>query len=209
MVQRESIDERLDEMSKTIGEVSSRISKVAPFLKNFIVDSNIPTSIQVIYRHFDETRVLREKKENLEAQLRGINEKINTLKRKVEEKNSEMSEFLRSVDVVDEDSFIEKNKTIERQNYLDKTIAEKKEYIQLRVGLGDSYYKFIESVKSSSQEENHQKLDGASKRLSELNIEKDQLLQTIGETKTQVDYLVNNEDMSKQQTELEIRSTKN
>ena len=84
MVQRESIDERLDEMSKTIGEVSSRISKVAPFLKNFIVDSNIPTSIQVIYRHFDETRVLREKKENLEAQLRGINEKINTLKRKVE-----------------------------------------------------------------------------------------------------------------------------
>ena len=204
MVQRESIDERLDEMSKTIGEVSSRISKVAPFLKNFIVDSNIPTSIQVIYRHFDETRVLREKKENLEAQLRGINEKINTWKRKVEEKNSEMSEFLRSVDVVDEDSFIEKNKTIERQNYLDKTIAEKKEYIQLRVGLGDSYYKFIESVKSSSQEENHQKLDGASKRLTELNIEKDQLLQTIGETKTQVDYLVNNEDMSKQLTELEI-----
>ena len=208
MVQRESIDERLDEMSKTIGEVSSRISKVAPFLKNFIVDSNIPTSIQVIYRHFDETRVLREKKENLEAQLRGINEKINTLKRKVEEKNSEMSEFLRSVDVVDEESFIEKNKTIERQNYLDKTIAEKKEYIQLRVGLGDSYYKFIESVKSSSQEENHQKLDGASKRLTELNIEKDQLLQTIGETKTQVDYLVNNEDMSKQQTELEIRRQK-
>ena len=204
MVQRESIDERLDEMSKTIGEVSSRISKVAPFLKNFIVDSNIPTSIQVIYRHFDETRVLREKKENLEAQLRGINEKINTLKRKVEEKNGEMSEFLRSVDVVDEESFIEKNKTIERQNYLDKTIAEKKEYIQLRVGLGESYYKFIESVKSSSQEENHQKLDGASKRLTELNIEKDQLLQTIGETKTQVDYLVNNEDMSKQLTELEI-----
>jgi uncharacterized protein YhaN len=204
MVQRESIDERLDEMSKTIGEVSSRISKVAPFLKNFIVDSNIPTSIQVIYRHFDETRVLREKKENLEAQLRGVNEKINTLKRKIEVKNGEMSEFLRSVDVVDEESFIEKNKTIERQNYLDKTIAEKKEYIQLRVGLGDYYHKFIESVKASSQEENHQKLDGVSKKLSELNIEKDQLLQTIGETKTQVDYLVDNEDMSKKQTELEI-----
>ncbi|MBT3517306.1 MAG: hypothetical protein HN465_06975, partial [Nitrospina sp.] len=174
----------------------------------FIVDSNIPTSIQVIYRHFDETRILREKKENLEAQLRGVNEKINRLNRKIEEKNGEVSEFLKSVDVVDEDSFIEKNKNVERKKYLDRLIAEKKEYIQLRVGLGGAYYKFIESVKSSSQEENHQKLDGASKRLTELNIEKDQLLQTIGETKTQVDYLVNNEDMSKQQTELEIRRQK-
>ena len=204
MVQRESIDERLGDMSKTAEDVSRRIEKIAPFLKNFVVDRDIPTSIQVICRHFDEMRISIGEKENLEAQGRGLTEKINSLKRKIEEKNGELSEFLRSADAVDEDGFIEQSKTVERKKYLDGVIAEKKGFIQSRVGLGDVYDKFIESIKSSSLEENHQKLSSVSRRLSELNAEKDQLLQLIGETKTRVDYLVDNEDMSKQQAKLEI-----
>ncbi len=204
MVQRESIDERLGDMSKTTEDVSRRIEKIAPFLKNFVVDRDIPTSIQVICRHFDEMRISIGEKENLEAQGRGLTEKINSLKRKIEEKNGELSEFLRSADALDEDGFIEQSKTVERKKYLEGIIAEKKGFIQSRVGLGDVYDKFIESIKSSSLEENHQKLSSVSRRLSELNAEKDQLLQLIGETKTRVDYLVDNEDMSKQQAKLEI-----
>ena len=204
MVQRESIDERLSDMSKTTEDVSRRIEKIAPFLKNFVVDRDIPTSIQLICRHFDEMRILIGKRENIETQGRVLTEKINSLKRKIEEKNGELSEFLSSAGVLDEDTFIEKSKTVERKKYLDGIIAEKKGYIQSRVGLGDVYDKFIESIKSSSLEENHQKLSSVSRRLSELNAEKDQLLQLIGETKTRVDYLVDNEDMSKQQAKLEI-----
>jgi len=103
IVQKESIDERLANMSKTIEEVSRRIEKIAPSLKNFVVDIDMPTSIQVICRHFDEARILREKRENLEAQCRGLIEKIKVLTRKIEEKNFELSGFLRSVDAVDED----------------------------------------------------------------------------------------------------------
>ncbi len=208
MVQKESIDERLSDMSKTIEDVSQRIEKVAPFFKNFVVDKDIPTSIQVICRHFDKMRILIGERENLEAQGRGLVEKIKSLKRKIEEKNDELSEFLRSVDALDEDSFIEKSKTVAGKKYLDGIIVEKKGYIQSRVGLGDVYVKFIESVKSSSLEENHQQLNSVSRRLSELNAEKDQLLQLIGETKTRVDYLVDNENMSKQQAELEISRQK-
>ena len=204
MVQRESIDERLSDMSKTTEDVSRRIEKIAPFLKNFVVDRDIPTSIQLICRHFDEMRILIGKRENIETQGRVLTEKINSLRRKIEEKNGELSEFLSSAGVLDEDTFIEKSKTVERKKYLDGIIAEKKGYIQSRVGLGDVYDKFIESIKSSSLEENHQKLSSVSKRLSELNAEKDQLLQLIGETKTRVDYLVDNEDMSKQQAKLEV-----
>jgi len=204
MVQRESIDERLSDMSKTIEDVSRRIEKIAPFLKNFVVDRDIPTSIQVICRHFDEMRTLIGKRGNLETQGRVLAEKINSLKRKIEEKNGELSEFLRSADTLDEDSFIEKSKTVGREKGLDGIVAEKKGYIQSRVGLGDVRDKFIKSVKSSSLEENHQELNSISNSLSELNTEKDQLLQLIGETKTRVDYLVGNEDMSKQQAKLEI-----
>ena len=204
MVQRESIDERLSDMSKTIEEVSRRIEKIAPFLKNYIIDNDIPTNIQVICRHFDEARTSREKRENFEAQGRGLTEKISALTRKIEEKNGELSDFLKSIDVVDEDSMIEKNKTFGRKKYLDGIITGKKGYIPSRVRLGATYDEFIESVKSSSPEENHQKLKGVSNSLSELNAEKDQLLQVLGETKTRVDYLIDNEDMSKQQAELEI-----
>ena len=204
MVQRESIDERLSDMSKTIEEVSRRIEKIAPFLKNYIIDNDIPTNIQVICRHFDEARISREKRENLEVQGRGLTEKISALTRKIEEKNGELSDFLKSVGVVGEDSFIEKNKTFERKKYLDGIITEKKGYIQPRVRLGGAYDEFIESVKSSSPEENHQKLKGVSNSLSELNAEKDQLLQVLGETKTRIDYLIDNEDMSRQQAEAEI-----
>ena len=94
MVQRESIDERLSDMSKTIEEVSRRIEKIAPFLKNYIIDNDIPTNIQVICRHFDEARISREKRENLETQGRVLTEKINSLTRKIEEKNGELSDFL-------------------------------------------------------------------------------------------------------------------
>jgi len=191
-------------MSKTIEDVSRRIEKIAPFLKNFVVDRDIPTSIQVICRHFDEMRTLIGKRGNLETQGRVLAEKINSLKRKIEEKNGELSEFLRSADTLDEDSFIEKSKTVGREKGLDGIVAEKKGYIQSRVGLGDVRDKFIKFVKSSSLEENHQELNSISNSLSELNAEKDQLLQLIGETKTRVDYLVGNEDMSKQQAKLEI-----
>ncbi|MBT4375226.1 MAG: hypothetical protein HOD16_06020, partial [Nitrospina sp.] len=204
MVQRESIDERLSDMSKTIEDVSRRIEKIAPFLKNFVVDRDIPTSIQVICRHFDEMRTLIGKRGNLETQGRVLAEKINSLKRKIEEKNGELLEFLRSADTLDEGGFIEKSKTVGREKCLDGIVAEKKGYIQSRVGLGDIRDKFIKSVKSSSLEENHQELNSISNSLSELNTEKDQLLQLIGETKTRVDYLVGNEDMSKQQAKLEI-----
>ena len=94
------------------------------------------------------------------------------------------------------------------KKYLDGIITEKKGYIQSRVGLGDVDVKFIEAVKSSSLEENHQQLNSISRRLSELNAEKDQWLQLIGETKTRVDYLVDNEDMSKQQAKLEVSRQK-
>jgi len=204
MVQRESIDERLSDMSKTIEDVSRRIEKIAPFLKNFVVDRDIPTSIQLICRHFDEMRTLIGKRGNLETQGRVLAEKINSLKRKIEEKNGELLEFLRSADTLDEGGFIEKSKTVGREKCLDGIVAEKKGYIQSRVGLGDIRDKFIKSVKSSSLEENHQELNSISNSLSELNTEKDQLLQLIGETKTRVDYLVGNEDMSKQQAKLEI-----
>jgi uncharacterized protein YhaN len=204
MVQRESIDERLSDMSKTTEDASRRIEKIAPFLKNFIVDRDIPTSIQLICRHFDEMRILIGKRENIETQGRVLTEKINSLKIKILKKNGELSELLSSVGVLDEDTFIEKSKTVERKKYLDGIIAEKKGYIQSRVVLGDVYDKFIESIKSSSLEKNHQKLSSVSRRLNELNAEKDQLLQLIGETKTRIDYLVDNEDMSKKQTELEI-----
>ncbi len=72
MVQRESIDERLNDMSKTIEEVSRRVEKIAPFLKNYILDNDIPTNIQVICRHFDEARISRGERENLEVQGRGL-----------------------------------------------------------------------------------------------------------------------------------------
>ena len=136
MVQRESIDERLSDMSKTIEDVSRRIEKIAPFLKNFVVDRDIPTSIQVICRHFDEMRILIGKRENLEAQGRGLVEKIKSLKIKIEEKNDELSEFLRSADALDEDSFIEKSKTIARKKYLDGIIAEKKRIHSIASGVG-------------------------------------------------------------------------
>ena len=93
---------------------------------------------------------------------------------------------------------------LERRKYLKRIIEEKKGYIQSRVGLGNFYDQFIESVKSSSQEENQQKLDDISEKLNEFNADKEELLQVIGETLTRIDQLSANDDLSKKQAELEI-----
>ncbi|MBO62233.1 MAG: hypothetical protein CMG33_01755 [Candidatus Marinimicrobia bacterium] len=204
MAQREGVDERLSDMTKTIEEVSRRVEKIAPSLKNYIVNSDIPTNIQVIGRHYDEARLAKEKKENLEIQCRSLVEKVNKLKDRINEKNNELSEFLRSADAADENNFIEKNNIVERKRYLDKVIAEKKGYVQSRVGLGDVYDEFVASIKLVGPEENSQKLDSVSEKLSELSVDKDRLLQAIGETRARIDHLSSNEDMSKKQIELEM-----
>jgi len=69
----------------------------------------------VICRHFDEMRTLIGERGNLETQGRVLAEKMNSLKRKIEEKNGELSAFLRSADTLDEDGFIEKSKAVERE----------------------------------------------------------------------------------------------
>jgi uncharacterized protein YhaN len=204
MTQREGLDERLSDMTRTVEEVSRRIEKIIPHLKNYIVDSDVYTNIQVIGRHADESRLAREKKQNLEIQSQGVIEKIDKLKNKVTEKNNELLLFLRSVGVEDEKSFIAKNNIGERKKYLDGIIYEKKGYVQSRVGLGNAYEEFVDSVKVSNLEENHQRLEIVSEELRQLNETKDRLLEVIGETRIRVDYLVSSEDMSKKQVELEI-----
>ena len=156
--QREGVNERLRVMAITVEEVSRRIGKLVPHLKNYIVDSDVYTNIQVIGRHADESRLAREKKQNLEIQSQGVIEKIDKLKNKVKEKDNELLLFLRSVGVEDEKSFIVKNNISERKKYLDGIIYEKKGYVQSRVGLGNAYEEFVDSIKVSNLEENHQKL---------------------------------------------------
>ena len=202
--QREGVNERLRDMAKTVEEVSRRIEKLVPHLTNYIVDSDVYTNMQVIGRHADESRLAKEKKQNLEIQSQGVIEKIDKLKNKVKEKNNELLLFLRSVGVEDEESFIAKNNIAERKKYLDEIICEKKGYVQSRVGLGNAYEEFVDSIKVSNLEENHQKLGGVSEELMQLNEAKDRLLQVIGETRTRIDYLISNEDMSKKHVELEI-----
>ena len=57
MTQREALDERLSDMTRIVEEVSRRIEKIIPHLKNYIVDSDVYTNIQVIGRHADEARL--------------------------------------------------------------------------------------------------------------------------------------------------------
>jgi len=204
MVQREGLNERLSYMTRTVEEVSRRIEKIVPHLKNYVVDSDVYTNIQVIGRHADESRLAREKKENLEIQSRGLTEKIDKIKDRVKEKNNELLLFLRSVGVEDEKNFIAKNNIGERKKYLDGIIYEKKGYVQSRVGLGNAYEEFVDSVKVSNLEENHQKIGIISEELRQLNETKDRLLEVIGETRIRIDYLISSEDMSKKQVELEI-----
>ena len=201
---REGVNERLRVMAITVEEVSRRIGKLVPLLKNYIVDSDVYTNIQVIGRHADESRLAREKKQNLEIQSQGMIEKIDKLKDKVKEKDNELLLFLRSAGVEDEKSFIAKSSISERKKYLDGIIYEKKGYVQSRVGLGNAYEEFVDSVKVSNLEENHQRLEIVSEELRQLNETKDRLLEVIGETRIRVDYLVSSEDMSKKQVELEI-----
>ncbi len=204
IAQRQGLDERLGDMQKTVEEVSRLVEKIAPSLKHFAINDDVPTNIQVIARYFDEARLVREKKELIEIQCREQLEKIDGLKSRVRAKDDELSEFFRSASSENERDFIEKYNTLEKKKNLSRIIEEKRGYVQSRVGLENSYEAFVESVKSTSQEENQQKLDDVSGKLNELNGDKDRLLQTIGKTRTRIDQLSSDDDFSKKQVELEM-----
>jgi len=208
ITQRGSLDQRLSNMEKTIAEVSRRVQKIAPSIEQFTINSDISTNIQIIVRHSDEARLARDKKETLEIQYRELIDKIDGLKDKEAKKRDELSEYLKSVGASDEKDFVEKHNTLERKNYLNRIIEEKKGYVQSRVGLGVFYAKFVESVRSGSQEENQQKLEETSEMLSELNANKDRLLQVIGETTNRIDQLTSDDNLSKKQIELELSRQK-
>ena len=204
IVQRDGLDHRLSDMAMTIEEVSTRVQKIVPSLGRFTINSDIPTNIQVIARHSDEARLAREKREALTIQCQELIEKIDKLKDKKIEKDVELSNLLQSAAALDEKDFIGKHNVLERRDYLSKIIEEKKGYVQSRVGLGAFYDRFVESVGSSSQEENQQKMEEVSEMISELNAKKDRLLQVIGETRTRIDQLISDDDLSKKQIELEL-----
>lgn len=204
IVQRRGLDQRLSAMEMTIQEVSRRVKNIAPLLEQFTVNSDIPTNIHIIVRHSDEARLAKEKKETLETQCRELADKIDRLKDKEKKQDNELLEILRSAGASSEKDFVKKYSTFEKRNNLNRTIEQNKGYVQSRVGLGSFYDKFIESVRSSSQEENQQKLEETSEMLRELNLDKDRLLQVIGETMTKIDQLMNDDDLSKKQVKLEL-----
>ncbi|MCH8156448.1 MAG: AAA family ATPase [Nitrospinae bacterium] len=203
--QRDRLEERLHRMRANEEEVSSIIQKIVPALKNFSVSKDIPTNIEIIGRYFDEARQGREKKELLENQCRKQIENIDGLKNRAKANTEALSAYIHSVGAVDEMDFMEKHKTLERRKTLRHAIDEKQGYIQSKVGLGDSYDRFVESLQSVSQEEIQQKLDEASERLSELNEEKERLLLSIGETRSLIDRFAGDDELSAKQGDLEIR----
>ncbi|KMP11813.1 hypothetical protein UZ36_03045 [Candidatus Nitromaritima sp. SCGC AAA799-C22] len=204
MGQKDYLDERLGNMRETVEGVSRLIEKIGPSVENFLINKDIPTNIQVIGRYFDEARQGREKKELLETRCREQVQKIDGLKEKLNIKKARLSAFFKSADAVDEKDFMEKHNILERRETLRRTIEEKQGYVQSRIGLGEAYDGFVETVQSTSQEEIQQNLDEVSEKLNELNKDKDRLLQAIGETRTRIDQLSDNDDLLEKQSRLEI-----
>ena len=205
IAERIRLEERLETIDKTIRAMEVLVHKIQPALTNFTLNKDIPVNMEIIARLFEESKKERGKKVHLEEQCREQEDKLEKLEKLLQEKQESIQQIIESAGAADEDDFQLRHGIFDKRKSLIKLIEEKRGFIQSRVGIGEPFERFIESVQSTTPEIIDHELNLVSNRLEGLSKERDKLIEELGETKNRIDQLSGNDDLLARQSELEIK----
>ncbi|MBC8288602.1 MAG: AAA family ATPase [Nitrospinae bacterium] len=203
IAQRTRLDERILQMQTLCNETRECVRVLEPLVKNVSLKFDLPLNIELICQAFDESKAHREKSNLLENQYQNQADKLAHLENQLENISKDLTQFIRSSGAEDSMDFLRKQSILDNQNSLEEKVAQKRGIIQSNIGLGAYFDNFIEAIQTTPLEEIKQKLSHLQTGLEELHVNREQLLQDIGETLNEIEKLSSNNDLLAKQTELE------
>ncbi len=204
IAQRARLDERILQMKTLCKETLASVLLLKPMVENVSLKNDLSVNIEIIGHAFDESKANRGKSSLLEKQYENQAEKLTHLENQLENISNDLTQFIHSSGAEDSMDFLRKQSILDARKSLQEKIAQKREIIQSNIGLGSHFDKFIKAIQTAPLEEIKQKLSRLQVELEELHSDREQLLQSIGETRNEIEKLASNNDLIVKQTELEF-----
>jgi uncharacterized protein YhaN len=202
--QRKSLNERIERMNTKEDEAADLVTTLAEFADKVCLTEDLLVNIQMLCRQFDETKENFGRARDLDAQINEQAGRVESVVAHLQGQNESLDHLLRSAGVDDEESFSRQWRRAQEQQSLDQSIREIQLRIQKRVGLGEAYQTFLESMCDSNPEQLERELTTVVSQLEHMQEEQDRVNQEIGQFRGEASQLASREDLVRLQNELEV-----
>jgi uncharacterized protein YhaN len=202
VLQKKSLDERIDRMNRKEDEAEVLVALLAEFAGKMILTNDLLVNIQMLCRQFDETRDHFNQCRDLDAQINEQTGRVDGIAAQLDSQQESLDHLLRSAGVDSEEGFLHQWNRAQEKQSLDQSIREIQKRIHTRVGLGETYEKFMASMRESDPELLEREWAEVVSRLDHLHEEQDRMNQEIGRLRGEAEQLASREDLASLQNEL-------
>ncbi|MGA1791340.1 MAG: ATP-binding protein [bacterium] len=198
-------DERIEQMQETIQRVQALYDRISPCIEKPRLGEDMDINIRQIGELLNDAKEIKGKKTGLEMQVRELSEEIKGLHQEMAKKEGEIQGYIASFGVPDEKDLREKYQVFERCRALKDESERCKELIQLTVGMGEDYHRFMTSMSDTNPEDLAQGLMGLKGETEVLIRERDARKESIGELNNQIEILASSKELLNLQNESEFK----
>ena len=203
--QKQNLDERIERMRKKEEEAEQLVASLSECVSEVYLAKDLLVNIDVLSKHFDEAREDWGKCKDLDGQINEQTGRIAGIVAPLESQQESLGDLLQSAKVDSEESFLLQWDKAQEKNSLGKSIRETQTRIQGRVGQGEAYLRFLESMEGADPEQMEHDLKEVLLRLSRVHEEQNRVNQEIGQFRGEAAQLASREDLVRLHNEIESK----
>jgi uncharacterized protein YhaN len=203
--QEKNLDERIERMRLKEEDAEELVAALSEFVNEVYLTKDLLVNIEVLSKHFDEAREDSGKCKDLDGQTSEQTGRIEGIRSQLENQRESLGQLLQAAKVDSEESFLLQWNRAQEKSALEKSIQEIQTRIQARVGLGEMYQRFMESMQDTDPEQLEQELAEVLSRLGRAHEEQNQVNQEIGQFRGETAQLASREDLVRLHNELESK----
>ncbi len=203
--QKQNLDERIERMRKKEEEAEGLVASLSECVSEVYLAKDLLVNIDVLSKHFDEAREDSGKCKDLDGQINEQTGRIEGIVAPLESQQESLYHLLQSAKVDSEESFLLQWNKAQEKSALEKSIRETQTRIQSRVGLGEVYRRFLESMEDADPEQLEHDLKEVLSRLSRVHEEQNRVNQEIGQFRGEATQLASREDLVRLHNEMESK----
>ncbi len=203
--QKQNLDERIERMKKKEEEAEELVAMLSEFISEVYLTKDLLVNIEVLSKHFDEAREDSGKCKDLDSQIHEQTGRMDGIVAQLEDQQESLDQLLQAAQVDSEEQFLFQWNRAQEKNGLEKSVREIQTRVQARVGLGEAYQRFMESMRDTDPEQLEQELAEVSSQLNRVHEEQNRVNQEIGQFRGETAQLASREDLSRLHNELESK----
>jgi uncharacterized protein YhaN len=203
--QMQNLDERVERMRKKEEEAEELVAALSEFVSEVYLAKDLLVNIEMLSKHFDEAKEDSVKSKDLDSQINEQTGRVEGIVAQLENQQESLGDLLRAAKVESEESFLFQWNRAQEKSKLEKSIRETQTRVQTRVGLGEAYQRFLESMRDTDPEQLEQELAEVLSRLDRVQEEQNRVNQEIGQFRGETAQLSSREDLVRLHNELESK----